>query len=122
MLKSKSTRVILALIGGLAVGIALSAFSPEYATALLPTASLLGTLWLHSLQMPIVPLVFSLIVTGIISTLSAAKGESLAGRFPALFPIFLTAPPIITPFVMSALPAPFPIPADALAAIRAAQS
>src|SRR4051812_11268328 len=122
MLKSKSTRVILALIGGLAVGIALSAFSPEYATALLPTASLLGTLWLHSLQMPIVPLVFSLIVTGIISTLSAAKGGSFAGRLLGLFAILLTASTIITAFVMGGLPAPFPIPADALAVIRAAQS
>ena len=71
MFKSLSTRVVIALIAGLLVG----AFVHRNGDASLQLAAhlveSLGGLWLNALQMTVVPLVFSLLVTGIGSVADA---------------------------------------------------
>ncbi|MDP3401077.1 MAG: cation:dicarboxylase symporter family transporter, partial [Brevundimonas sp.] len=92
-LPSLSLQVLAALALGLIVGaIAQSRGLPGGAE----TASFIGSLgqlWLNALKMTIVPLVFSLLVTGIASIAGAAHGPGraglLAGRALMVFAILI---------------------------------
>ena len=73
---SQPTRILLALVVGLAAGIAaaLERGAPG-SSAALAIAEPIGGLWLNALQMTIVPLVVSLLITGIAASAEAARGE-----------------------------------------------
>ena len=82
---STATRILAALIGGLVLGILLSDGAPTAGAFGLAIAEPVGTMWLHGLQMTIVPLVVSLLVTGIAATAEAARASKLASRSLMLF-------------------------------------
>jgi len=117
---SQPTRILLSLILGLAAGVALAAFAPGAALAVVPVAEPVGTAWLHALQMTIVPLVVSLLVTGVAATADAARAGRTAGRAIALYVGLLAASAafagVATPLILRA----FPLPASGAAALRAA--
>lgn len=117
---SQPTRILLALIAGLVGGILLATVSPNAAEALIPIAQPIGTAWLNGLQMTIVPLVVSLLITGVAATAEAARAGRLAGRAILLFVgvLFCTATmsAILSPLIVRT----FPLPADAAASLRAA--
>jgi len=62
---SQATRILIALIGGIAIGILAAALAPSQAIAVTAVTQPIGSAWLHGLQMVIVPLIVSLLVTGI---------------------------------------------------------
>ncbi|WP_335298341.1 dicarboxylate/amino acid:cation symporter [Sphingomonas adhaesiva] len=82
----------------------------------------IGTAWLHALQMTIVPLVVSLLVTGVAATAEAARAGRLAGRAIALYVTLLflsaTLAAVLTPLFLSIAP----LPAASATALRAALS
>lgn len=82
---SQPIRIFLALILGLALGISAAALAPGRAVAAAEWVQPVGTMWLHALQMTIVPLVVSLLITGIAATAEAAKASRLAGRAFVIF-------------------------------------
>lgn len=119
-LMSQSTRILLALVVGLVGGIILAAIAPA---AVEPTASVaqpIGQTWLNALQMTIVPLVFSLLVTGVAATAEAAQAGRLAGRAVLLYVMVMfgsaLAAGLLTPVFLEIAP----LPAGSGAALRQA--
>ena len=117
---SQATRILLSLILGLIGGIALAAFAPAAVEPAAAIARPIGTAWLNALQMTIVPLVFSLLVTGVAATAEAAQAGRLAARAIALYVGLLvlsaTTAAILTPLFLQIAP----IPAASAASLRAA--
>lgn len=106
-------------IGGLAAGLALGiAVQDSPLAVILPVADVIGTLWLHALQMTIVPLVGALLVVGIVQAIAAARAGRLALTALAMFAAVLTVVTLFTAFGMPALLNAFPIPEGAVAALR----
>ena len=58
-------RVFIGLVSGAAVGLGLARWAPEMVGVVEAVAMPVGTLWLHALQMTVVPFVISLIIVGV---------------------------------------------------------
>jgi len=120
--------VLVALLAGLALGsvIALSgdARLQVAANALQPV----GTLWVNAIRMTVIPLVASLLVTGVAGVADLRAVGRLGGRALLVFGGLLVAcaivPALLMPPIMAALPWPagtIPLPpgsAEAAAAVR----
>lgn len=90
LLSSLSVRAMLALALGLAAGAAGQAWGLPGGDATAGFLAAVGALWLNALKMTIVPLVFSMLVTGIASLADAARTGRLAGKAIGLFAILIT--------------------------------
>lgn len=100
-----------ALIAGLGLGIALAgAGLPE---VILQSLGLVGSLWLRSLQMTIIPLVAALLVLGLAQLVEAARAGAAARRFLALVFAVLVAGGVFTAIALPALLTIAPIPDSA---------
>jgi Na+/H+-dicarboxylate symporter len=86
---SQPTRILLALIAGLVIGVIAANWSPQVALQVADWVQPIGTVWLHALQMTIVPLVTSLLITGIAATAERAKASRLATRAFVTFIVLL---------------------------------
>lgn len=117
---SQPMRILLALFGGLAIGISLARWQPGWAVAGTGVAEPLGTMWLNALRMTIVPLVVALLVTGVAATARAARASKLAGRAIAIFIICLWISSSLGALVTLTLLDLFPLGGDAAAALRSA--
>lgn len=84
-LTSLSTLVLLSLVLGLVAGAAAQKWGLPGGHATADFIQALGQLWLNALRMTIIPLVFSLLVTGIASIADAARTGRLAMRAVAWF-------------------------------------
>lgn len=89
MMSSLSLRVMLALIAGLAAGAAAQTYGIPGGTGTVTVVDGLGQLWLNALRMTIIPLVFSLLVTGIGSIADAARTGRLALKAVTVFALLL---------------------------------
>ncbi|MCA3700764.1 MAG: cation:dicarboxylase symporter family transporter [Brevundimonas sp.] len=89
ILTSLSLWVLLALAGGLAAGAAAQAYGIPGGTGTIALIDALGQLWLNALRMTIIPLVFSLLVTGIASIADAAATGRLALKAVVVFVLLL---------------------------------
>ena len=78
MLKSLSVRVLIALISGLALGAAAAAYAGPEVKRAIELSESVGGLWLNSLRMTVVPLIFAVLVTGIAGVADAAATGRLA--------------------------------------------
>jgi len=78
MLKSLSVRVLIALIAGLALGAAAAAYAGPGVKHAIELVESVGGLWLNSLRMTVVPLIFAVLVTGIAGVADAAATGRLA--------------------------------------------
>ena len=117
---SQSTRILLALVSGLVGGVALGTFAPTVVPATVAVAQPIGQAWLNGLQMTIVPLVVSLLITGVAATAEAAQAGRLAGRAILLYVGLLfasaVAASVLTPLFLQI----FPLPMESAASLRAA--
>lgn len=113
-------RILIALIGGLTIGIGAAAFAPAQALAAVDWAQPLGTIWLHGLQMTIVPLVVSLLVTGIAASAQAAKASRLAGRAFIVFVALLWVSAALGGALTLGMLSAFPLDHDLADALRGA--
>lgn len=119
MLRSLALRVLIALALGLGAGAACGAIGNDQLTAAAGMVEAVGGLWLNLLRMTIVPLVFSLLVTGVISTADAAATGRLATRAIALFAIGTLAAAIYGTFATQGVLALWPVDAAGVTALRA---
>jgi Na+/H+-dicarboxylate symporter len=119
---SQPTRILLALVIGLAAGIASVAAGLAWTPQLIALAEPIGGMWLNALQMTIVPLVVALLITGIAASAKAARASRLAVRALIFFVAFLflsaLTAAVLTPLFLDL----FPLPAEAAAGLRAALS
>ncbi len=111
---SKTTIILIALIGGIALGIFVGQGVVSEA------ADVIGALWLNGLRMTVVPLVVALLITGIAQTAAAAKAGKLATRAVLTMIVILWISTIIAAGVIQLLLSIFPMPVDAATALKAA--
>jgi Na+/H+-dicarboxylate symporter len=78
----------------------------------------LGTLWLHGLQMTILPLMISLLVIGIAQTIATARGGLLARRTLGLFAGVLFSGAVMAAIIAPLLLNYIPIPSEALISLQ----
>jgi proton glutamate symport protein len=117
---SQATRILLALVAGLALGIATLAWAPAIAPAAANVADPIGTLWLNGLRMTIVPLLVALLVTGIAQTAKAAKAGAIAGRALAWIVVLMTSSAILGAILTPLFLEIAPMPAASAEALRSA--
>ena len=119
---SPATRILLALVAGLLFGIASVGLGPVFVERATAVAEPIGGMWLNALRMTIVPLVVSLLITGVAATAEAARAGRLATRGLILFVVILwissLAAALLTPLFLEL----FPLPADSIAALRQAMT
>jgi proton glutamate symport protein len=91
----ESTRVLLALVTALAGGIAIAVTGN---TALLHAANLIapiGTVWVNAIRMTVIPLVVSLLITGVASATDVRAIGRLGRRTLAVFVLLLAATAVV---------------------------
>src|SRR3546814_14579779 len=79
---SKTTRILLALAIGLAIGIALASIRPTWVPGAIAVAQPTGTALPTGLKMTTVPLVVALLVTAIAATAEASCAGRMYARAP----------------------------------------
>ena len=116
---SPAARILISLALGLLAGIALAEAAPPWLPSLVGVAEPIGNLWLDGLRMTVVPLVFSLLVTGIASTAAQALAGRLAVRSLWVFIILMFLSGLFGVAVVGGMLQLWPIPAAAAEAMRA---
>jgi Na+/H+-dicarboxylate symporter len=117
---SQTARILSALVAGLLLGIAAAAWAPNLVEPTAAAAEPVGGLWLDALRMTIVPLIVSLLITGIAASAEAARASRLAGRAVILFMIVLWISAAIGALLTPLLLQLWPMPGDSAAALKAA--
>lgn len=117
---SQATRILLSLGVGLLLGIVGAQVAPAAALAIGTVTQPIGTAWLHGLQMTIVPLVVSLLVTGIGATAEAARAGRITFRAVTMIVVVLWCTTLMAAVVEPLILRLFPLPAGLSAALRGA--
>ncbi|HYD86427.1 MAG TPA: cation:dicarboxylase symporter family transporter [Vitreimonas sp.] len=110
-MKSISLIVLAALIAGIVVGALVRAEAPQLAGAA-GVVEAFGGLWLNALSMTVVPLVVSLLITGIASVADAAKTGGLVARAVLLFSVLIVFAAVFGIVVTQGLLALWPVDRD----------
>ena len=117
---SQPVRILAGLVAGLIVGIAVARWAAGLVDRTAAVAEPVGGLWLDALRMTIVPLIVSLLITGIAASAEAARASRLAGRAVLLFMAVLWTSAVIaavlTPFLLTVSP----MPGESALALRSA--
>ena len=105
---SGTTRILLGLGLGAAVGLLLAWFDAGLATRAADIAQPVGKVWLNALQMTVVPLVLALVVVGVSAANDAAASGRTARKAIAVFALLLAAGAafvaIVAPLLLKLLP------------------
>ncbi|MFZ4686113.1 MAG: dicarboxylate/amino acid:cation symporter [Hyphomonadaceae bacterium] len=108
MLKWLSVITLLALAAGVAVGAWGAASGDPNIVGMLTQVGHVGDLWLNLLRMTVIPLVFSLLVTGVASVADAASSGRVAARAIFVFGVLLVSATsfacVVFPLLLSAAP------------------
>lgn len=115
---SLAARILVGLGLGFAAGVTLASLGVPKDHYLIATAGVIGGLWLDALRMTILPLVFSLVVTGVSSTAGIASAGKLTRLSLALFLTFMLAAAALTAVVVPVLLSLWPTPAASAEALR----
>src|SRR3954464_6302879 len=111
----ESTRVLVALAAAIGVGALVAASGNkgllDAADALAPV----GTLWVNAIRMTVIPLVVSLLITGVASATDVGAIGRIGGRTLLLFGLLLAAVAAIVIPLSSALFALLPLPSTTAA-------
>lgn len=119
---SLTVRILMALVLGLASGIALAEWGKGWDAPLLSLAQPIGKAWLNGLQMPLIPLIFALLVTGIAQAATTARTNGMAGRAIGLFALLLVASSTVAALVGPLLLHLWPVPSGAVGMLTGAES
>ncbi|WP_353203823.1 cation:dicarboxylase symporter family transporter [Sphingomonas sp.] len=119
-LNSPSTRILGSLVLGLLLGVVLAASHPGAVPGVVGVTQPIGTAWLNALQMTVIPLVFSLLVTGIAATAEAARSGAVAARAIAVILTIMVASAVAAAILTPLFLGFAPMPAASAAALRGA--
>jgi Na+/H+-dicarboxylate symporter len=117
-MKTLSFIVLAALVAGLVAGALIRADAPHLAYAASQIEAF-GGLWLNTLRMTVVPLVVSLLITGIASVADTARAGGLVARSVALFTVLIFFAAAYGVVATNGLLALWPLDRDAAAAFIA---
>ena len=84
-MKTDSVRVLLALVVAIALGLLIAASNDARLIGLADQLVPIGTLWVNAIRMTVIPLVVSLLVTGVASTTDVATIGRLGARTVIVF-------------------------------------
>ncbi|HXT51281.1 MAG TPA: cation:dicarboxylase symporter family transporter, partial [Thermoanaerobaculia bacterium] len=84
-----SARVLVALVAALGIGVAIAAWGGPGAVAAADFVAPLGALWITAIRMTVIPLVVSLLVTGVASASDVKAIGRLGGRALLVFVLLL---------------------------------
>ncbi|MBA3668226.1 MAG: cation:dicarboxylase symporter family transporter [Sphingomonas sp.] len=113
-------RILGALVAGLLLGALVAAGAGDgWREPLVRAASTVGGMWLDALKMTVVPLIVSLLVTGIVSGAEQAEAGGTARRSLIWFVVILTSSAVFGALVTPLLLNLFPLPQAAAEALRA---
>ena len=112
--------VLAALVAGLLLGMVARGMAGGAPPAVLAAATTIGSLWLDALKMTVIPLVVTLLITGIAQNAEAARAGRVAGRTVLWIVIICTASAILGMALMQLLVSLFPLSGSAAAALQAA--
>ncbi|MED5537326.1 dicarboxylate/amino acid:cation symporter [Brevundimonas aurantiaca] len=116
---SLSFAVIAALVAGVVVGALAQGADTPVLTGALGVIESLGQVWLNALRMTVIPLVFSLLVTGIVSIADAAATGRIAARALMVFGVLLVGATVYAILAGLGLLALWPIDPEAGRALLA---
>jgi Na+/H+-dicarboxylate symporter len=119
MLRSLSVRVMIALALGLTLGALAAAFGGAGVKRAIELIEAVGTLWLNSLRMTVVPLIFAVMVTGIAGVADAAATGRLAVRALVLIAVLMTVSAVFALGFAQVFYAVWPVAGPGVAALRA---
>lgn len=114
--------VLAALVVGLLLGIAARSMAGGAPDSVLAVATTVGSLWLDALKMTVIPLVVSLLITGVAQNAEAARAGRVAGRTVLWIVIICTASAIIGMLLMQLLVGFFPLSGGAASALQSAMA
>lgn len=117
---SLTVRILIALVLGLACGIALTEWGGRWDSEVVAVAQPVGKAWLNGLQMPLIPLIFALLVTGVTQAATAARSSGMAGRSLLLFALLLTASAGVAALVGPLILHLWPVPQGAIGMLAGA--
>src|SRR5260370_19008601 len=90
-----------AVAGGIAIAVSGNAFLLRAADFITP----LGTLWVNAIRMTVIPLMVSLIITGVASANDMRSISRLGGRTILVFVLLLAGTaPVVMPACLAAFP------------------
>src|SRR5690349_17838651 len=119
---SQATRILGALAVGLLFGILSARYGSVWVENVIAVAEPIGALWLDALRMTIIPLIVSLLVTGIATSAEAVRASRLAFRAVLLFLAVLWSGAILSAFLTPLLLRLWPMPVEAAGKLKAALS
>jgi Na+/H+-dicarboxylate symporter len=96
MLTAKTTRALIALVVGLAAGIAVEASGSHVLLRVVTFVEPIGTLWVNGVRMTIVPLIVSLLVVGVSSGTTLRTMGRLGSAALLVFLAILTAAGVLS--------------------------
>jgi Na+/H+-dicarboxylate symporter len=116
---SLTTKVLLALVAGLAAGLAINASGSPALASVAGVAAPIGTLWINAIRMTVIPLVVGSLIVGVASAPNP-RALGRLGVFALLFFVgTLLVGGIITAIVAPPLLTAIPVDTAATAALRA---
>jgi Na+/H+-dicarboxylate symporter len=88
---SLTTRVLIALVAGIGVGLLVSTTDPALDRAIVAVIEPVGTLFVNAIRMTVIPLVMASLIVGIATSSSGAVVAKIGGRGLIVFLILLLA-------------------------------
>jgi len=88
---SLTTRVLIALVAGIGVGLLVSTTDPAFARGVVAVVEPVGTLFVNAIRMTVIPLVMASLIVGIATSSSGAVVAKIGGRGLIVFLILLFA-------------------------------
>jgi Na+/H+-dicarboxylate symporter len=105
----ESTRVLLALIAAILLGVAIAASGNPMLIRAADAITPIGTLWVNAIRMTVIPLVVSLLITGVASVSDIKSIGRLGGRTILVFVVLLIGVAAVVvplaPVILALLPA-----------------
>ena len=115
---SLTTRVLIALVLGLAAGIAVASSGSPALIAAARAVEPVGQLFINAIRMTVIPLVVASLIVGTAGTADVRAIGRIGGRAVALFTITLLVAATLSALVSPAIFAGLPLSAEASAALR----
>jgi Na+/H+-dicarboxylate symporter len=117
---NSGTRALLALAAGLAVGASVRAVQMPMLTDAAKALAPIGALWLTALRMTLVPLIFSLVVSGVGAWAGMGRGGRVFATMAAIFAGLLVASTLTGSGLMFAMLRFWPVAPGALSGLAQA--
>ncbi|MES2157548.1 MAG: dicarboxylate/amino acid:cation symporter [Pseudomonadota bacterium] len=117
---SLTLKILVALLLGLGCGIVMAEWGGPWSADILAIVQPVGQAWLGGLQMPLIPLIFALLVTGIAQAATTARTSGMAARAIGLFAVLLVASAGVAALAGPLMLHVWPVPAGAVGALSGA--